>query len=74
MLNNLQKPDVYKNKEKLSELKSYESLIKLDPAFINNGDLTSSFKNFICDPTIRYERELDEQILNLKGKFTLIHH
>ena len=69
MLNNLQKPDVYKNKEKLSELKSYESLIKLDPAFINNGDLTSSFKNFICDPTIRYERELDEQILNLKGKY-----
>ena len=67
MLNALQKPNDYKGK--LDGLKSYESLIKLDPAFITNGPLTTTFKNFICDPTIRNERALDTQISNLKEKY-----
>jgi len=69
MLNALTNPDVYKNKGRLDDLKSYERLIYLDPAFINNGPLTTTFKNFICNPTPNYERELDTQILNLKGKY-----
>ena len=67
MLKNIPNPSTYKRQ--LDGLKSYEDLIKLDPAFITNGPLTTTFKNFICDPTIRNERALDEQILNLKGKY-----
>ena len=65
---NARSPSYYKNK--LTELKSYESLIYLDPAFINNGSLTTSFKNFICNPTNRTnESDLDKEINNLKIKY-----
>lgn len=65
---NLQDPRIYKNA--IVSLKSYEDLIAIDNiAFINNGALAASFKEYICRPSVRNEINLDEQIIKLKQSY-----
>ena len=64
----IQNPAVYKSY--IGPLKSYETLLIIDDRnFINNGTLASSFKQFICQPSLNNERYLDEQIILLKQHY-----
>lgn len=67
----LSSPESYKNDELLTSLKSYEDLLKIDNVnFQASGQLTNAFKNFICNPVSSNEELLDDQIVDLKQKYT----
>ena len=66
--NNLQTPQIYK--DQITNLKSYESLLRIDnTTYVNNGPLVFAFNQYICDPTTTKGSALDTQIRVLRDKY-----
>lgn len=66
--NSLENPQVYKNE--ISNLKSYEPLLKIDNTnYENSGPLVYTFNQYICEPIKAKEDALDQQIWILKEKY-----
>uniref|UniRef100_A0A6C0KNT9 Uncharacterized protein n=1 Tax=viral metagenome TaxID=1070528 RepID=A0A6C0KNT9_9ZZZZ len=69
----LPNPKVYK--DKISELKTYEALIKFDSErYIDNGPLVFSFERYICNPEETNSALLDADIHSLKLKYKNLYH
>ena len=66
--NSLQTPQKYK--DQITDLKSYESLLRIDRTnYVNNGPLVYTFNQYICDPTPAKESALNAQIRILRDNY-----